>query len=409
MFRKTLLWALLAVVGLTAGCSKYLPKLDQVLPDKRTEYRDSKSLPDLEVPPDLTSNAIHDHLPVPEINSKGEATYSTYQERIAARKKAQQAAKDQGLGTDVSGVLPDEQLVVVKGSPSQVWPKLVAFWKGKGYGLDLNDQDLGVLETTWRENKQQLTRGKFKVFAEPGQTPGTTALYVSHEAQAEQPQGEKLVWKKAPRDKALENRMASEMSSALGGVTQGSPAVAGAGGAQAEGGNTAAATPTPATQPAGASAAPDTATAPSSQGSMAVAARSNEVGRQAQMVSAGDGRVYLSVPAGFREAWRTTGEALSQLGVKVENQDPVRGVYTIRYSPSGRSVQTEKKSIWSRLAFWRSDDDNDQYQISVTGVGEKSEVVVLNNKGKWDGSEAAGRILNELKDRINVTLAKSGV
>jgi len=405
MFRKTLLWALLAGIGLIAGCSKYLPRLDQVLPDKRTEYLKSKSLPDLEAPPDLTSDSIHDDLPVPQINAEGDATYSTYQERIAARKKAQGAAKNQGLGADLSGILPDEELIVVKGAPSQVWPNLVAFWKGQGFGLDLNDEDLGVLETNWLENKEELTRGKFKVFAEPGQTPGTTALYLSHEAEAQYPQGEKLVWKKAPRDKALEDRMASEMSAALGGQTESAPAVAGATTAAPQ--ETGTVGTASATMPAaGADAADAGASAPAA---VAVAAQPSAAVRRAQMVSAGDGRVYLSVPASFHEAWRTTGEALEQIGVKVENQDPVRGVYTIRYSLAGDAGQpAEKKSLWSRLAFWRSDDDNQQYQVSVTGVGSKSEVVVLNHNGKWDGSEAAGRILSKLLDRINDTLAKAG-
>lgn len=402
MFRKTLLWALLAGIGLIAGCSKYLPKLDQVLPDKRTEYLKSKSLPDLEVPPDLTDASIHDHLPVPQINAQGDATYSTYQERIAARKKAQKAAKNQGLGSDLSGILPDEELIVVKGNPSQVWPNLVAFWKGQGFGLDLNDEELGVLETTWQVNKQQLTRGKFKVFAEPGQTPGTTALYLSHEAEAQYPQGEKLVWKKTPRNKALENKMASEMSAALGGQTESAPAVAGTSAApqaSSASGSATATMPAADTGAAGAGAA-----AP-----VAVAARPSQAVRQAQMISAGDGRVYLSVPAGFHEAWRTTGAALEQIGVKVESQDPVRGVYTIRYSQAADAGQPEeKKSLWSRLAFWRSDDGNHEFQVSVTGVGSKSEVVVLNHNGKWDGSDAAGQILSKLLDRINDTLAKAG-
>lgn len=407
MFRKTLLWVLLAGIGLTAaGCSKYLPKLDQVLPDQRTAYRKSESLPDLEVPPDLTSDAIHDHLPVPQINAKGEATFSTYQERIAARKKAQDAAKEQGKGSDLSGVLPDEELVVVKGQPAQVWPKLVAFWKGQGFGLDLNDQDLGVLETTWRENKQELTRGKFKVFAEPGQAPGTTALYLSHESEAQYPQGEKLVWKKAPRDKALETRMAGEMSAALGGVTGGG-AVASTG-ASSTGAASAGAAAAPALNQGGTTGGAGSMQTAAPAAAQA-AAQPLQGTRRAEMISAGDGRVYLSVPASFNEAWRTTGEALEQLGLKVEKQDPVRGVYTIRYSPAGDAGRPqEKKSVWSKLAFWRSDDDNQEYQISVTGVGSKSEVVVLNSNGKWDGSETAGRLLSKLRDRINDTLAKAG-
>ena len=37
------------------GCES-LPSFDEVLPDKRTTYRKSKDLPELEIPPDLTAS-----------------------------------------------------------------------------------------------------------------------------------------------------------------------------------------------------------------------------------------------------------------------------------------------------------------------------------------------------------------
>ena len=71
---------LAGVVALTyfAGCSRFVPKLDEVVPDKRTAYRKSETLPDLEVPPDLTTDAIQDRMAIPE---GGTASYSTYQQR----------------------------------------------------------------------------------------------------------------------------------------------------------------------------------------------------------------------------------------------------------------------------------------------------------------------------------------
>ena len=49
---KNLLLFNLVVIFLI-GC-KSLPSFDDVLPDKRTTYKKSKDLPELEIPPDLT-------------------------------------------------------------------------------------------------------------------------------------------------------------------------------------------------------------------------------------------------------------------------------------------------------------------------------------------------------------------
>ena len=48
------------------GCES-LPSFDEVLPDKRTTYRKSKDLPELEVPPDLTVTKVHP-LNYPRVN-----------------------------------------------------------------------------------------------------------------------------------------------------------------------------------------------------------------------------------------------------------------------------------------------------------------------------------------------------
>src|SRR3972149_7408800 len=55
---------LLSLLVLTTAC-EYMPKLDEVIPDRRTEYKKSEAMPDLEVPPDLTVNAETDPLLIP--------------------------------------------------------------------------------------------------------------------------------------------------------------------------------------------------------------------------------------------------------------------------------------------------------------------------------------------------------
>ena len=147
MFRTALACVLMAAA--LSGCSKLLPKLDEVLPDNRKDYQKAQTLPDLEVPPDLSSEAIKDRMAIPEGGKT--AKYSTYQERRAATQKVAEVEKSQ---TAAVRVLENEHVLSIAGAPVQVWPKLRDFWATQGYKLELDDVDLGVIET----GSRQLTR-----------------------------------------------------------------------------------------------------------------------------------------------------------------------------------------------------------------------------------------------------------
>ncbi|MGR9088995.1 MAG: outer membrane protein assembly factor BamC, partial [Gammaproteobacteria bacterium] len=200
------------IVLMLVGCSKIVPKLDEVLPDRRTEYKKSKSLPDLEVPPDLTTDAIQDRMAIPKAGEA--ASFSTFQERAAERKRDQELERSESSAIKL---LENETVLAVEGVTVQIWPQLRSFFEGLGYGLELDDEELGVIETAWNENQEELVRDKFKVFAEPGQEPGTTLLYVSHRGEELVPQGDKLVWQARTRDAALERRIVERIETSLAG------------------------------------------------------------------------------------------------------------------------------------------------------------------------------------------------
>lgn len=400
MFRHLLL--IVVALGV-AGC-KYVPKLDQVLPDKRSEYKKSTTLPDLEVPPDLSTEAIHDKMAVPD---EGSATFSSYQERIAARKKQREAAGGvQNAVTALSG----EKVVIVEGDVPAVWEKLHAFWKAQGYALDLDDQEYGVQETEWREDKSSLTRDRFKVFAEAGEKAGTTTLYVSHEGEEQKPDGEKLTWQPRERDEALEGRMVADIKKALG--AEAAEMAAGAAAAPAPAAPEAAAAstasaggkqwhnPDASTEPVRESAAAPVAgdqpaAAPASEVKPGVISAMNP---RAAIVDSGGGRMLLALQEEFADAWNSTGNALSRAGVTVDDMDKPRGIYHVRYA---MPEPPEKKGMLSKLKFWDKGPKEQQFQISLTGVGKKTEIVVLDATGKWDTSDGANKILNLLQDELN--------
>jgi outer membrane protein assembly factor BamC len=400
--------ALIIASLLVGGCSKYLPKLDEVLPDRTKEYRKSESLPDLEVPPDLTADAINDSMAVPDVNAAGVATYSSYQERVTARKEARRIEEN----PLTIQTLDNEKVLIVNGLPSVVWYDLQDFWQSNGFELELNDQELGIMETGWRNNAQNLSRDRFKIFLEPGTQDGTSVLYVSHSGEDMQPVGENLVWTKRARDPATEDAMLARLSRALGGASSSSQSTTRSSSRTIRPASTTSQSRSVPQKTASRTAISDDDgfKAPVSPGTSAgsytpgVPATASTAqlpsttsgSSQAEVVNAGGGKYYINVPQNFSHAWTSTQQALERTSLIVEEGDRDLGVFYVTYSETGE----KKKSVWKKMAFW-SKDDEDKYQVSLTGVGPKTEIVILDAEGKWDSSDIANSILKELSSQLN--------
>ncbi len=362
---QVLLIVLSALFALS-GCSKLMPKLDEVLPDNRIEYRKSKTLADLEVPPDLTTDAIKDRMAIPEGGDT--AKYSTYQERVADRKRDEELER---TANEAVRVLDNEHVIAVSGATAQVWPQLVALMQEQGYKLELNDEELGIIETIWVENEEELHREKFKIFAEPGEQAGTTVLYVSNRAEELLQKDGKMTWRPLTRDATRENALVEKVQAKFGVgdskrqvvATEHATEVRASDGAEGE----------------------DAGDAGSASG-------------RAEIISAGGGKVYLSLRENFSAAWRSTGVALKRAGYDVDQSNKDRGIYYIRVS--AREGEATKRGMLAKMKFW-GDDDEHELQINLTGVGEKTEVVVLDKEGRWETGSVSKRILDRLNRELN--------
>lgn len=356
---------LLAALVALAGCSKIMPKLDKVIPDTRTEYRKSRTMPDLEVPPDLTTDAIKDRMAIPDGGNT--ATYSSYQERIAKRKQQRELERS---ANDAIKVLDNEHILAVEGAPKQVWPQLQKFMSDARYKLELDDEELGVIETVWDEDAEALTRQKFKIFAEPGQQTGTTVLYVSQRVEGLQKKGDQMVWQPQDRDPAQERELVTRLQAFLVGARA---PVASPGDAPAE--------------PAAASRL----TADEAYGAGAAAAAG---GGLAEIVSAGGEKIYLSINRRLDECWSDTAVALERAGYAVDESDRTKGTYYLRVSPEKGA--TKKRGWLSKMKFWGGDEDY-RLQLNLTEVGSHTEAVLLDREGRWETGEIARKLLEDLK------------
>jgi len=136
---------LLAAAGLTACSGTLDDAIDSVVPKREAQYKSSRSLPPLEVPPDLSSATLNDSFVVPPGGTGGE-TFSDYS-------NAGQVVAVQGSG----GVLPnpdnvrveragDKRWLVIASSPAQVWPQVRDFWLAQGFLIQIEDPSIGIMD-----------------------------------------------------------------------------------------------------------------------------------------------------------------------------------------------------------------------------------------------------------------------
>ncbi len=331
-------------VCLLQGCT-FIPKLDKVLPDRRKDYEKSEALPNLELPPDLTSEAFNDDMSIPNERA---TTLSRYKNAPVA-------------GRAETGITEDEeQWLAVPGRAEDIWPALRDYFTAKGYPLELDDAELGVLVTGWSAPAENPTgndgfiyRNRYKIFSEPGADQISTVLFISKQMQQRIDQSGAEGWLDVEQDREAEKQLVAELDNHLSGNSR-------------QGADTGGGIPAQQAQP--------------------------------QMLEIGDGKLYLSIPDEFTRAFRKTGLLMQQAGVKITGQDKTTGSYKISYFDDTQG----KTGFFSRLKFWQ--DDAPQpiiYQLNLTGVGNKTELIIMDENGDWDSSENARRILSLIQERYN--------
>ncbi|WP_457673272.1 outer membrane protein assembly factor BamC [Thiolapillus sp.] len=357
--------------------------LDNILPDKQVEYkRETVADKQLEIPPDLTSSRIENRIPGLE---GGTTTYSEY--------AGVRAAKSGGVRSLRQSVLPEnpdikvvregrDRWLVIKAPADAVWDKVIGFWQENGILLDLQDPTIGVMETTWLENKANVSNGfitdfiqkvfegaydaglrdRFRVRLERGDDPDTTELYLVHFGMEQDfktsttNEEDQIFWKIRPRDPGLEAIMLRRIMVYLG--------------------------------------------LADAEAKAAMAAARELKGVKTRLLKSTDG-VSLLVEEPFSRAWRLTGLALDRVGFIVEDRDRSHGVYYVRYNDP--MDDTDQGGWLSKLAFWRSNDKVDEarlYMVRVQSVDGGSEVRVLDEDGKRLDSDTDLRILTLIKEQL---------
>ncbi|MBW7859838.1 MAG: outer membrane protein assembly factor BamC [Rhodocyclaceae bacterium] len=371
--------SLLALAIGVAGCS------GTVLESKKIDYKSARQITPLEIPPDLTSPGRDERYVVPGGGARGVATYSAYaSEREAQPGRATTpgvlAAVDERMRIERAG---SQRWLVVPGAPEALWQDLKDFWLGLGFILNVDNPNIGVMETDWAEDRAKIPqdfvraalgkvldglfstaeRDRFRTRIEQGKEPGTVEIYVSHRGMIEVYSSEakdSTIWQPRPADPELEAEMLRRLMIHLGVQEERATAMLSA--------------------PAAA--------------------------ERATLATGAGGERYLSLDESFDRAWRRVGLALDRIGFTVEDRDRSKGLFFVRYiDPDAEARSGNQEGLLARLAFWRDRDTGaakggSEYRILVSGTGTSSRVSVLTREGGQDVSPTAQRMLALLQEQL---------
>ncbi|MDH4450392.1 MAG: outer membrane protein assembly factor BamC [Rhodoferax sp.] len=336
-------------------------------PDK-VDYRSAAKAPKLDVPPDLTQLSK-------------EAPYTVVGGAVSAN-----ASKVPQAGTSKAVVAPasvgdvriertgNQRWLVVARPADQLWEPVKDFWMENGFLLALEQDQLGIMETDWAENRAKIPqdliraslgklldsiystpeRDKFRTRLERG-SAGSTEIYISHRGMVEvytADRSNQTIWQPRPADEELEAEFLRRLMLKLG-------------------------------------ASPE----------QARAAANAPVSKPVASVADVDGPPTLQISEGFDRAWRRVGLALDRTGFTVEDRDRKQGIYFVRYqSDNAESAET---GFFGKL-FGNSKKTTEvaKYRIEVRSTGDTSNVQVLNADGTINTSATAKRIVKVLADDI---------
>ncbi|MDR3088148.1 MAG: outer membrane protein assembly factor BamC [Azoarcus sp.] len=373
-FLRTPVSAFLAMAVL-AACSSD----SNILESKRIDYKKARPSTTLEIPPDLTVPRVDDRYAVPNTDPRGAATYSDYNaDRVAQPEGSGVLPKSDSMRIERAG---SQRWLVVRGTPEQVWAPLRDFWLELGFILNIDNPEIGVIETDWRENRANLPEGgvrkllgkvldglystperdKYRTRIERGADGATVEIYISHRGMMEiYPNEAKdaTIWQPRPADPELEVEMLRRLMVRLG-----------ADEARAQ--------------------------------SVLVSVKPNQPPElvKAQVI---EGEARLQVEESFDRAWRRVGLALDRVSFTVEDRDRAQGLYFVRYVDPEADNNPPGGGFFSKLAFWRDDKKKNasEYRLHVKGQGETSDVTVLTREGGVDQSATARRILTLLQQEL---------
>jgi outer membrane protein assembly factor BamC len=350
------------VVGLLSACTS-------VMDSDKVNYKTdgvAKIVP-LDIPPDLTQLSRDTRYAVPG----GVVTASAMATRPSQSVATTAARQVNDVRIERDG---KQRWLVVDRTAEEIWPIVHGFWKENGFEYVLDQQQLGLLETEWAENRAKIPqdvirrtlgkvfdalyssgeRDKFRTRLERN-AKGGVDIFITHRGMVEEYADKTkmgTIWQPRPSDSELEAEFLTRLMVKLG------------------------------------------ASAPQAKAAMAQQASASA----ATSLIINETASFVSLTESFDVAWRRVGVALDRTGFTVEDRDRSQGVYFVRYVDT--SAKEEKGFFSSLFSNEKAESGPVKYRVVVRSVDGKSQVSILNAAGQAENSAVTQRILKLLTDDL---------
>ncbi len=352
----------LITLALLSGCSSLMDS-DKV--NYKTEG--GTKVIALDIPPDLTQLTRDTRYAVPG----GPVTASSMGNRSVAPVAATAAKQVNDVRIERDG---KQRWLVVNRPAEVVWPIVQGFWKENGFEYVVEQQQLGLLETEWAENRAKIPqdiirrtlgkvldglyssgeRDKFRTRIERNSTGGVD-IFVTHRGMSEEYKDQTksgTIWVPRANDPELEAEFLSRLMIKLG--------------------------------------------VSADQAKPALLAQAAPVNKTALLTK--DNATLLNIPDSFDVAWRRVGVALDRTGFTVEDRDRAQGLYFVRYVDTAAQ---QEKGFFSKLFSASSAETGPvKYRLAVRNAGNATEVSVQNAAGQVENGPISQRILKLLADDL---------
>ena len=429
------------------GCGKFTEFLDEVAPDTKKDYLKARTLPDLSIPPELTSTAIKDKMYIPD--SSDNLSFDNFNER---RETIKDNPKLKALQRYELGMIEERPVLLARIERDALWSRLRSFWESENKSLILDDLQLGIMETSWTESKDKLTRQRYKLYTEEGKEDGLNIVFAVCERQEleseETAYGSDYKWGSPVRiiqeELNIMNRLKNSLSTSDRFVNYNQTdddqdlAMVDAnsanenytsGGAkffknspysknetiqidprkedvsikdfrsQAQVINSNNEVSLRALKDNSSMERTDQKVNQNISTPLSQAVRENIITNQnslnSEFVSVGRGNFYLTIENSYSESWKLTERAIRRSGMAIRQADKARGVFVIDMSENN----LQESNLINKVKFWGGEKSS-QFQISLTGIGDKTEVVVLDREGKWLTNQRSERLLDRLYNTL---------
>ena len=363
LHKASLFAAVTVSLALSSGCST----MSDVLKGDKIDYKSSgKAGPSLEVPPDLTQLTRETRYVVPG----AAVSASAFQVGQGPQVLPVAALAVGDVRIERAG---SQRWLVVNRPADKLYGPIRDFWLESGFLLSLDQENLGIMETDFAENRAKLPqdfiretlgkvlnslystgeRDKFRTRLERN-SAGGTEIFVSHRGLVEVTVSGSAgtVWQPVPPNSELEAEFLRRMMVKLG-VAQ-------------------------------------------EQSKVLVAAGAT---RSTSSVANVNGVPVVQMEEGFDRAWRRVGLTLDRTGFTVEDRDRALGTYFVRYV----DVTSDRKDPGFLSKLFSSAAPSTppiKYRITLKSQGDATTVSVLNAQGAPESSANAQRIVKVIADDL---------